>query len=106
MATQMPEGVGWPLARAKSALGFVRIAEEWKSLYWHPQKRAVLLVYVDDIKLAARREHLDELWKGLRSLIEMDEENEDARSLGCDHENFEARERDVESFFEGRSQNS
>ncbi len=24
------------------ALGFVKIAEEWTSLYWHPQKRAVL----------------------------------------------------------------
>ena len=52
-------------------VGFVKIAEEWTSLYWHPQERAVLLVYVDDFKLAARREHHDELWKGLRSVIDM-----------------------------------
>ena len=46
-------------------LGFVRIAEEGKRFYWHPQKRAVLLIYVDDFKLAAKREHQDELWKAL-----------------------------------------
>ena len=72
-------------------LGFVTIAEEWKSLYWHPQKRAVLLVYVDDFKLATKQERQDELWKALRSVIDMDEESEDARFLGCDHETFEAR---------------
>ena len=76
-------------------MGFVKIAEEWKRLYWHPQKRAVLLVYVDDFKLAARREHHDELWKALRSVIDMYEESEDAHFLGCDHEAFEAEARDV-----------
>ena len=45
--------------------------------------------------MAARREHHDELWKALRSVIDMDEESEDARFLGCDHEAFEARARDV-----------
>ena len=60
------------------ALGFVKIAGEWKRNV-HPQKRAVLLVYVNDFKLAARREHHDELWKALRSVIDMDEESEDAR---------------------------
>ncbi len=56
----------------------------------------MLLVYVDDFKLAARREHHDELWKALRSVIDMDEESEDARFLGCDHEAFEAVARDIE----------
>ena len=54
------------------------------------------LVYVDDFKLAARREHHDELWKSLRSVIDMDEESKDARFLGCDHEHFEAGAGDVE----------
>ena len=80
MATLTLVGVGRLIARANSShWGVVKIAEEWKRLYWHPQKRAVLLVYVDDFKLAARREHHDELWKALRSVIDMDEENEDAR---------------------------
>ncbi len=52
---------------------------------------AVLLVYVDDFKLAARREHQDELWKALRSVTDMDEESEGARFLGCDHEPFETK---------------
>ena len=78
------------------AFAFVKIAEEWRSLCWHPHKRAVLLVYVDDFKLAARREHHDELWKGLRSVIDMGEESEDIRFLGCDHETFEARAKDAE----------
>ena len=57
----------------------------------------MLLVYADDdFKLAARREHHDEFWKSLRSVIDMDEESEDARFLGCDHEAFEAAARDVE----------
>ena len=56
----------------------------------------MLLVYVDDFKLASGREHHDELWKGLRSVIDMGEESEGARFLGCDHETFEARAKDVE----------
>ena len=55
----------------------------------------MLLVYVDDLKLAARREHRDELWKALRSVNDIDEESEDARFLGCDHETFEAKARDM-----------
>ena len=84
-------------ARAKFfAVGFVKIAEEWINLYWHPQKRVVLLVYVDDFKLAARRGHHDELWKALRSVIDMDEENEDARFLCCDQDKFKAKAGSVE----------
>ncbi len=48
--------------------------------------------------MAARREHHDELWKALRSVIDTDEESEDTRFLGCDHEAFEATARDIEFF--------
>ncbi len=56
----------------------------------------MLLVFVDDLKPSPRRERQDELWKALRSFIDMDEESEGARFLGCDHETFEARANDVE----------
>ncbi len=48
----------------------------------------MLLAYVDGFKLAAKQHHQDELWKALRSVIDMDEESEGARFLGCDHETF------------------
>ena len=40
-------------------IGFERVAPEWNSVYWHKAKRALLIVYVDDFKLAARTGHHD-----------------------------------------------
>ena len=72
-----------------AVLGFQKVGEEWNNVYWHPSKKAMLIVYVDDFKLAARKEDHDELWKNLRKFIEMDAEANDGRFLRCLHESFD-----------------
>ena len=41
--------------------GWLRVADEWDSVYVHPSLGAVLVIYVDDFKMAARAEHHDQL---------------------------------------------
>jgi hypothetical protein len=72
-------------------VGFSRIAEEWWGVYWNDQKNALLVVYVDDFKLAARAQDHNQIWKDLRSVISMDAEEEDGRFLGCTHERFQVK---------------
>ncbi|MCP3881916.1 MAG: hypothetical protein GY701_26530, partial [Sulfitobacter sp.] len=68
--------------------GFQKISTNWPSVFWHPTKHALLIVYVDDFKLAARDRDHDNIWKDLKAVIDMDDESYDGRFLGCDHESF------------------
>ena len=47
-------------------MGWKKLSEEWPSGYWHDEKKAMLIVYVDDFKMAAREKDNDELWKALK----------------------------------------
>ena len=49
---------------------------------------AFLLVYVDDFKLVARAEHQKELWRRLKAVIDMGEEEPESRFLGCKYASF------------------
>ena len=57
-------------------------------MFWHTETKSLLIVYVDDFKLAAREMEHDALWLAIRRLIGMDPEALDGRSLGCSHERF------------------
>ena len=48
----------------------------------------MLIVYVDDFKLAARHGEHDAIWTSIRKVIDMDLETVDGRFLGCSHERF------------------
>ncbi len=48
----------------------------------------MLIVYVDDFKLAAKTTDHDGIWKQLKAIIDMDDETIDGRFLGCEHESF------------------
>ena len=50
--------------------------------------RSLLIVYVDDFKLAAKHGEHDALWTSIRNVIDMDPETMDGRFLGCSHERF------------------
>ncbi len=52
------------------------------------ETRSMLIVYVDDFKLAAKTEAHDAIWKSIREVIDMDPETLDGRFLGCSHERF------------------
>ena len=41
--------------------GWIKLAEEWNSVFWHPVKEAMLIIYVDDFKMAAKAEDHDQL---------------------------------------------
>ncbi len=45
--------------------------EEWRSCYFHPQRRVFLMVYVDDFKMAEPTEQLPICWKELREDIDL-----------------------------------
>ena len=70
--------------------GWERI-DDWRSVFWHPGYRALLIVYVDDFKLAARIEHTKQIWAELRKRIIMDGASESERFLGCYQREFTAK---------------
>ena len=72
------------------SIGWCRLAEEWPGVYWHDETKSLLIVYVDDFKLAAKAEFQDRLWADIRRVIDMDPETLDGRFLGCSHERYEA----------------
>ena len=55
----------------------------------------MLIIYVDDFKVAARREDHDELWAALKKVIVMGDEDVEERFLGCKHEDFSAKVSDL-----------
>ena len=57
--------------------------ESWPCVYWHPKYKALLVVYVDDFKLAAKRTCMAKLWKQLRMRINLDDPTPPERFLGC-----------------------
>ncbi len=48
------------------SLGFERLAEEWPGVFWRDKTRSMLIVYVDDCKLAAKAEAHDAIWRSIR----------------------------------------
>ena len=70
------------------SIGFTSPAEEWQGVFWHERTRSLLIVYVDDFKLAARHGEHNALWASIRKVIDMDPETTDGRFLGCSHERF------------------
>ena len=45
--------------------GFVK-TEGWRSTFWHPIHKALLVIYVDDFKMAPSKHLLPEVWSELR----------------------------------------
>ena len=45
----------------------------WECLFVHRQKRLFLSVYVDDIKLAGKKQNIDPMWKVLNKEIDLGE---------------------------------
>ena len=58
------------------------MAEEWPGVFWHEKTLSMLIVYVDDFKLAAKSEANDAICASIREVIDMDPETLDGRFLG------------------------
>ena len=59
------------------------MSDSWPNVFWQPKIMAFMLVYVDDLKLVAKKGDHKVLWLKLKSVIDMGEEEPEARFLGC-----------------------
>ncbi len=84
-----------------TAAGFEKIGTDaWRGVFRHPKYLALLIVYVDDFKLASRREHTQLIWKELKKGIDMGELEPPDRFLGCYTKPFQARVCDVAEYLQ------
>ena len=57
--------------RAIKACGFKPI-QGWECLYYHPTDKMYLSVYVDDFKLAGKKENIPKTWAALKQFLNLD----------------------------------
>ena len=63
--------------------GFVRVSKNaWVSVFYHPQLRVVLVIYVDDFKCTGVKAMVDQAWQKLRKKIKVHDKQ--APSRICD----------------------
>ena len=65
------------------AMGFQPAGEEWPSVYTHPELQLVLVVYVDDFKMAGPKNNLKEGWELLCEKLIIEPETGLDLYLGC-----------------------
>ena len=67
-------------------VGWVAVLPEiWQSIFYHAELDLLLVVYVDDFKMAGPEANLAEGWKGISSVIDMDPPEPFGRYFGCHH---------------------
>ena len=59
--------------------------EGWPSVFFHPELKLLLVVYVDDFKMSGPKESIAKGWELIASKIDMDVATDIGRYLGCDH---------------------
>ena len=64
-------------------IGFKPIGEEWPSMYFHDELKLLLVIYVDDLKLAGPSENLAKGWEMLRTVLRIEPETDLDLYLGC-----------------------
>ena len=65
------------------AVGFEPIGEEWPSVYIHEKLQLVLVVCVDDFKMAGPQKNLAQGWSMLRTRLKIEPETGLDMYLGC-----------------------
>ena len=64
-------------------LNFKPVGPEWPSMYFHDELKLLLVIYVDDLKLAGPKENLKKGWDMLRSKLKIEPETSVGLYLGC-----------------------
>ena len=72
------------------SIGFKEIAS-WRSVYFHDELRVLLVVYVDDFKMAGPKKGLCEAWRRIRLKIKVEDPTPFGLFLCCRHEIGEVR---------------
>ena len=60
----------------------------WHSIFHHQELNCLLVVYVDDFKLAGPTENLSRAWESIRKAVHIDEPEPYDRYFGCMHKEF------------------
>ena len=61
------------------------LPEIWQSIFYHAELDLLLVVYIDDFKMAAPEANLAEGWKRISSVIDMSPPEPFGRYFGCHH---------------------
>ncbi len=65
------------------AVGFEPVGNEWPSVYVHRALKLLLVVYVDDFKMAGPKKNLKQGWEMLRKHLSIEPETPLGLYLGC-----------------------
>ena len=67
-------------------VGFQAVLRDiWKSVFYHPELKLLLVVYVDDFKMAGPSSNLKKGWELIGSVLDMDTAEALGRYFGCEH---------------------
>ena len=69
--------------KAVKEVGFVAVGPEWPSTYYHKEMELLLVVYVDDLKMAGPESSMKKGWSMLRSKLDLEPETDLGLYLGC-----------------------
>ena len=72
------------------------MSDSCPNVFWKPEIKDFMLVYVDDFKIVAMKGDHNKLWDELKQVIDMGEEEEEHRFLGCHYSSFECKAGEVE----------
>ena len=68
------------------SVGFSAVGAEWPSVYYHKELKLLLIIYVDDFKLAGPEENLEKGWALLRTTLTIGPEGPLGMYLGCNQQ--------------------
>ena len=68
------------------SIGWVPVLPDiWQSIFYHPELDLLLVVYVDDFKMAGPKDNLAKGWEGISKVLDMDPAEPLGRYFGCNH---------------------
>ena len=73
--TKQLESVGWKQV----------LPEIWQSIYYHADLGLLLVIYVDDFKMAGPKDNMQKGWGGINQVLDMDPAEVFGRYFGCNH---------------------
>ena len=62
--------------------GFIQVPD-WRSVYWHPNLKTLLIVYVDDFKMSGPVQSVAKAWEKLRKGLVIEDPSPAGKFLGC-----------------------
>ena len=60
--------------------------DAFRSVYWHDTFKSIMILYVDDFRIAGPKKHMTAAWKTISKNIKLGEPEASGKFLGCNHE--------------------